>query len=71
MLLQSMIDWCHETGFIKKINLSVRSDNEAAISLYEGNGFKYEGTITRDYQIGGEFFDSLRMGLELDGSANR
>ena len=66
MLLQSLIDWCQETGFIKKINLKVRTDNAAAIRLYERKGFKTEGTITRDYQIDSEFFDSLCMGLELN-----
>ena len=48
MLLQSLIDWCQETGFIQKINLRVRTDNTAAIRLYERKGFKKEGTITRD-----------------------
>ena len=66
MLLQCVIEWSQQVGFVRKINLRVRTDNAPAIRLYERKGFKVEGTIARDFQIAGVFFDSYCMGLELD-----
>lgn len=65
-LLDYLITWAKETKIIRKINLKVRTDNYAGIKLYEKFGFKHEGTITRNFYINGEFYDSYEMGLEID-----
>ncbi|GCE15949.1 GNAT family N-acetyltransferase [Tengunoibacter tsumagoiensis] len=68
-LLAYLIDWAKQTRTIRKINLRVRVDNDAAISLYEKYGFTKEGMITRDMSIHGEFIDAYLMGLPIDHSA--
>ena len=65
-LLTFMIDWAHETGAIKKINLRTRSDNQSAIRLYKKFGFKEEGLLTREICIDNKFYDSILMGLTID-----
>ena len=65
-LVETLVTWAKATGTIRKINLRVRTDNKAAILLYEKLGFARQGIITREFVIDGEFYDSLSMGLELD-----
>ncbi|EGW37063.1 GNAT family N-acetyltransferase [Desulfosporosinus sp. OT] len=65
-MINYLIAWAKETQIIRKINLRVRSDNQQAISLYRKFGFVSEGTITREFLINGEFYDSIHMGLEID-----
>ena len=66
MMLSAFLDWCRCKEEIRKVNLRVRVDNDAAIHLYENVGFKREGRISREFQIEGQFFDTLCMGLEID-----
>ena len=65
-LLQRMIAWAQETGFVRKINLRVRTDNSRAIRIYERAGFEREGTLTRDMCVDGAFHDFHCMGLKID-----
>lgn len=65
-LITYLLAWAKSARIIRKINLRVRSDNVGAIRLYEKLGFVYEGTVTREFYVGGEFFDSVHMGLEID-----
>jgi RimJ/RimL family protein N-acetyltransferase len=64
-LLDTLIGWARESGIVTKLNLRVRTDNDRAISLYRHKGFATEGTIRRDFRIGGKYFDHYWMGLEL------
>ena len=64
-LVDRLLDWAREGGFITKINLQVRVDNERAIALYRKKGFQTEGRITRAMRIGEEFFDFYHMGIVL------
>jgi RimJ/RimL family protein N-acetyltransferase len=66
-LLSSLITWAKEpaTG-IRKLDLSVRSDNERAITLYRKFGFKEEGKYSRLLQIDGVFYEGIRMALLFD-----
>ena len=64
-LMEYMLSWAKESSVIRKVNLKVRSDNQAAISLYESLNFAYEGTITREFFINGIFYDSIHMGKEI------
>lgn len=66
-LLSALLNWAHgqETG-IRKINLTVRSDNQHAIALYKKFGFVEEGKTSRLFRFDDEFIDGLHMGLCID-----
>jgi RimJ/RimL family protein N-acetyltransferase len=66
ILLECLLDWARENGTIRKINLTVRADNNRAIRLYEDFGFVREGQVTRHFLIEGQFFDAILMGIVLD-----
>ncbi len=63
-LLNKLIEYAKNAG-IKIINLEVRSDNAAAIHLYEKFGFKRIGTSPAYFKIGEEHFDFEIMYLDL------
>jgi RimJ/RimL family protein N-acetyltransferase len=65
LFLDELIHWAKGTGFIKKIKLTVRTDNERAIRLYKAKGFVLEGTLTNEMLIKGEYYDLYSMGLLL------
>lgn len=65
-LISYLIAWAKENQIIRKINLKVRSDNYNAIALYTKMGFVSEGTITREFFINGEFYNSIHMGMEIN-----
>lgn len=65
-LLESLLSWARASGLIRKVNLTVRADNERAIALYTHMGFKVEGCVTRYFSIDGAFFDALFMGIAID-----
>ena len=55
---------------VRKLNLSVRADNQRALRLYHSLGFEEEGRTARALRVGGRFFTEVNMGLCLD-SPNR
>ena len=63
-LMDVMIRRAREVG-VTKINLSVRTDNAAAIRLYERKGFQHEGTDRRSMRLGETYVHCHRMGLCL------
>ncbi|MGD8261117.1 MAG: GNAT family protein [Desulfobacterales bacterium] len=65
-MLRELLSWARKTDPIRKINLKVRTDNVRAIRFYKKFGFKEEGRISRDSNIGGQFYDNLCMGLKID-----
>jgi len=65
-LISCLIEWSRSSGIIRKINLRVRTDNSRGIRLYRKLGFEEEGTVKRDFLIGGKFYDSLLMGIMID-----
>lgn len=65
-LISYLLQWCKESGVIRKVNLRVRTDNLRAIHLYKKMGFREEGIITREFQVDGVFYDSLTMGYAVD-----
>ena len=64
-LLDELFYWASRHG-IRKINLRVRADNEAAIKLYRKKGFNEEGHLSCEYMIDGICIDHLAMGLVLE-----
>lgn len=65
-MMEAMLEWARDKGIIRKINLTVNTDNKVAIALYKKYGFKIEGTIRRHSLINGKFYDSYSMGLLID-----
>jgi RimJ/RimL family protein N-acetyltransferase len=65
-LLERLIAWAKRGGVVRKLNLRVRTDNLAAIRLYERLGWVVEGRVTRDQGIDGVYTDTLFMGLPVD-----
>lgn len=64
-LIDSLLEWARETGFIKKINLRVRTDNQRAIILYERKGFQIEGRVSKELLVDGVYYDNLLMGRDI------
>ena len=65
-VLTYLIDWARNTQIIRKINLSVRTDNSGAIVLYKSFGFEQQGVMTREMLIDGIFIDTIEMGKNID-----
>ncbi len=65
-LTKALLDWCKTAGTIRKVNLRVRPDNQAAIQVYRKLGFKEEGRVTRGLCVDGRFYDLILMGIEID-----
>jgi len=65
LMLDALIAWARDTSIVKKINLSVRTDNQRAIALYERKGFAIEGMIRRAIYMDGRYYHNYWMGLEL------
>lgn len=63
LLMKAMIDWAKAGGVIRKINLTVRSDNQTAIALYHKFGFRYVGTLHDEMRVDGRSVDLDEMEL--------
>ena len=61
-LLVACLDKARLSG-IRRVDLEVRADNEAAIWLYESMGFTREGRKTFGLCHDGTFYDTIEMGL--------
>ncbi len=65
LMLAALIRWAGASPIVTKLNLRVRTDNHAAIRLYERHGFVREGTMKRELRIGDAYYDFHWMGLEV------
>ena len=63
-IMNVLIDFARKSG-AEVLELEVRSDNEAAISLYKKFGFEKIGTNEKFFKINGEFFAADYMNLYL------
>ncbi len=63
-LLEAVLNHAHKIG-LEKVELSVYSENEPAIKLYEKMGFAREGLIKHYRKLDGRYFDCLSMGKFL------
>lgn len=59
-LLQYIINWVNENE-VKRVELTVISENIRAISLYKKFGFKIEGIREKSTLKDGEYYDELYM----------
>ena len=63
-LIAYAIDYC-KSNSIKKIELTVRIDNERALKLYKKFGFEIEGEIKNFIYLDGNYYNCYFMGLLL------
>ena len=68
ILVDTLIDWARSGGVIRKINLTVRVDNERGLALYRRRGFVVEGTRVGDVCVDGVDMDLHCMGLQLSST---
>ncbi|PCG19197.1 GNAT family N-acetyltransferase [Brachyspira sp. G79] len=61
-LINHAVDYCR-LNYIKKIELTVRTDNERALKLYKKAGFDIEGEIKSFFCINGIYYNCYIMGL--------
>ena len=59
-LFELLEDWAKESGVVR-LELTVECPNEAAIGLYEKQGFVIEGTRSKAMKLHGEFVDEYYM----------
>ncbi|MBD7938421.1 GNAT family N-acetyltransferase [Cytobacillus sp. Sa5YUA1] len=60
-LLQAVLAWANQEK-IMRIELTVVSENEAALALYKKIGFEVEGVKRRSLLMDGEYYDEYYMG---------
>lgn len=63
-LIDYAIGYC-KSNSIKKIELTVRIDNERALKLYKKFGFEIEGEIKKFIYLDGNYYNCYFMGLLL------
>ncbi|CAI2451659.1 Spermine/spermidine acetyltransferase [Serratia ficaria] len=69
-LMQAMIDICDSWAAIERIELTVFTDNQAAIALYRKFGFEIEGTSRRYAMRDGVLVDAYHMARFRSAQAN-
>ena len=61
-LIFNAINYCKKNS-IKKIELTVRTDNERALKLYKNIGFEIEGELKKFFCIDGIYYSCYMMAL--------
>jgi len=64
LMMEALVQFGKEAG-LELLHLGVRADNIGGIRLYEKVGFRTFGTFPKYFNIGGNHYDKLLMGLEL------
>ncbi len=63
-LMNELLSWARSNPRVDKVELQVRSSNEAAIALYRSLGFVEEGRKTKRIKIGpNEYLDDVYLAL--------
>ena len=67
LLLEEVVDWAQASGILRRLQLTVQTRNQAAVHLYQKNGFVIEGRQDRGAYIEeGKFIDVYLMGRLID-----
>jgi RimJ/RimL family protein N-acetyltransferase len=65
LLMQAALAWAHAQT-VRRVELTVATQNVGAIALYERHGFKAEGTKRKSFRIGDCLVDELVMACLFD-----
>ena len=58
LLLEEVVEWAQASGILRRLQLTVQTRNQAAVHLYQKNGFVIEGRQDRGAYIEeGKFID--------------
>jgi ribosomal protein S18 acetylase RimI-like enzyme len=69
-IIDAIVRWAEANEGLEKLGLFVFSTSEAAIALYQRNGFIIEGRAPRDIKFGeDDYADTIIMGRMVDGSS--
>ncbi|RYF51640.1 MAG: GNAT family N-acetyltransferase [Cytophagaceae bacterium] len=66
LLMQAVFSWAHEKR-LTRVELTVATENAAAIKLYERHDFVTEGTKRKSFRIGERLVDEQLMARVFDG----
>lgn len=67
LLLTEGLDWVQQTGFIRRLELTVQARNSKALHIYEKFAFRIEGIKPRGAKTkDGEFLDVYMMSRLID-----
>ncbi|MEN9870748.1 MAG: hypothetical protein RLZZ171_1736 [Cyanobacteriota bacterium] len=69
-LVQEALSRAANTPGIKRVNLTVVTQQEGAIRLYRSLGFRIYGTEQETFSRDGQFYDEYLMTLELNSNSN-
>lgn len=64
-LIHHALSWAANTPDIRRVNLTVVTQQEGAIRLYQSFGFRIYGTEQETFSRDGKFYDEYLMTLEL------
>lgn len=70
-LIQAALSWAANTPNIRRVYLTVVTQQEAAIRLYQLLGFRTYGTEPETFSRGGQFYDEYLMALALNSDHER
>jgi RimJ/RimL family protein N-acetyltransferase len=61
--LRLLLDYAFDSLGLRKLHVKVRTDNEAAVRLYQKLGFEREGIFAKEYLAEGRYVDLFRMAI--------
>jgi RimJ/RimL family protein N-acetyltransferase len=64
-LINECLAWAHSKPYVRRVQLEVFANNEAAIQLYERMGFLTEGWRARSYYIDDHYVDTYLMSQQI------
>lgn len=70
-LIGEALNWAVNTPGINRVNLTVVTQQKAAIRLYQSFGFRIYGTEPEAFSRDGQFYDEHLMTLKLNSSNDR
>ena len=67
LLLEEVVEWAQASGILRRLQLTVQTRNQAAVHLYQKQGFVIEGRQERGAYIEeGKFIYFYLMGILID-----
>jgi RimJ/RimL family protein N-acetyltransferase len=67
VLLDAVLTWARASPMLRRVSLSVYSENRVAAALYRSRGFAEEGALRRYAKWDGRYDDLIGMGVAVGG----